>query len=252
MTILTPPKPDQRDPLEALIKEARARQRRRRRIAALILGAVLLATALTVAVTRGPSKRGHRIPQRSSSAVGHGCPTRTPTARSHTPGERLQIYWPHSDVLHGLGLTVDIPAGWCGQVYRRLAPVASAGAIVHLANFRLGPPDGYDPEGGVVRHGEIVPANSVMSSIGVVVTITEHGLGEKTKAAPLSRPLQLTSSDRTNMEGVCCGRAAYGRSFTAAGRSFDIVAQYGTAEPPSGLFEKVNQMLATLRVARTG
>ncbi len=72
---------------------------------------------------------------------------------------------------------------------------------MNVANFKLGPPDGYDPEGGVLIHGRIVTATSVMTPKDVLITLFD--CGPRSAPAPLPR----------------CSTARYGSAQVIAPRS---------------------------------
>lgn len=150
----------------------------------------------------------------------------------------------HRHSIDRYGLTLDLPKGWTGEIYRRAEDLA----IVHAASFRLGPHDGYDPMGRIERGDRLVDARTGMRAHDVGISIFAYADVPGPAAPALRGDPAIGPSDRKDMEGFPPLRATYAKTFTAGGRDIQVIVEFGSAQPPPGGFDRVNAVLRTLSV----
>ncbi len=131
--------------------------------------------------------------------------------------------------LAAYGISIDLPRGWHGRIYRR----AGAQATLHAANFAL-PSDDGDFGSGALAH---------MPEHGVFLALKEYEAGAELRPgvglyASRSLPLPLQQSN-FNPRALQVGRprqAGFQHFFTASGeRPFCLYAVISTALIPFGL-----------------
>lgn len=141
--------------------------------------------------------------------------------------------------LASLGLRVELPAGFDGQIRR-----SEGRAVLHAANVALPPASADDLAGEVV---ERIPAD------GVVIALVEMGddvLGSvlyANEGVPEISAAQIAP-------GVASGPIPEGaggvqRFFTAAGRPFMLYLAVGSVADAENLVAEANRVLGTLRIA---
>ena len=166
--------------------------------------------------------------------------------------------------LHAFGITVDLPHGWDGRIYRH-APVprgpcvgaAAAAAevtdlatdegtvqpVAHLANFPLPADRGDYGSGAVERMGPVTCSSASWSSTRRPRTAA----CSRTRAFPVSSAAALPPTR-------CSGRSRAARRpglLPRMGRAFCAYAVLGaTATVP--LTPRVNDLLATVRIEDPG
>lgn len=154
-------------------------------------------------------------------------------------------------VMQGGGLTLDLPAGWDAEIYRRPADASTlssdgtterTNAVLHAANFALPEPRGDFGSGAV----------EVMQRSNLLIVIFEYNSEDAGSAlfshAGLPIPLTVDDFDPHNMQRTHKGLEGCQRFFNAAGRAwclYVVVAQSGMV----ALLEEANQVLATVEVA---
>jgi hypothetical protein len=151
----------------------------------------------------------------------------------------------HRHSLDRYGLTLDLPHGWTGEVYRRAKDLV----ILHAASFRLGPHDGYDPLGTIERDDRLVDARTGMRTRDVGISIFAYANVPGPPAPTLRGDLAIGPSDRKDMEGFPPLRATYARTFTAGGRQIQLIVEFGSGSPPPDGFDRVNGVLRTFSVS---
>lgn len=164
----------------------------------------------------------------------------SPTTTDHIPGERLTLYTARRQHLSGFGLSIVLPRGWSGQIYKRIAPEPTYGAIVHISNLHLPYPDGYDADAGI---------SSRLAKRDVLIVLTEHAPPHRASRYPRLRPPLVVARANARVEGIPDLHASALRFFSTSGRYFDLVVQFGTRPAPPQVIHQVNDVLATLRIS---
>jgi hypothetical protein len=146
--------------------------------------------------------------------------------------------------ISGYGLSLDLPNGWTGEVYRRGKDLV----VLHAASFRLGPHAGYDPMGTIERGGRLLDARVAMPPHGAGVSVFAYSELPGEPFPRVEGALQLRPRDRTSLEGWPSGRAAYQRLVSMGGRQLEVVATFGSKHPSPELVQRLNEALRTLTV----
>ncbi len=158
--------------------------------------------------------------------------------------------------LTGHGVTVDLPAGWDGRIFRRPEQgetnAADAGspapsgattqAVVHLASVALPSTIGDFGSGAVDQLG----ANDVL-----VVLFEYDAASAGTKlftGQGLPRALDATAFSPNVLQRRLRGQAGTQIFFTEAGRPFSLYVVLGSYNNRTELVPMVNDLLGTIRV----
>jgi len=155
------------------------------------------------------------------------------------------------------GLSVELPAGWEGRIFRRpqhgeLAasavdgPPAPAGAtthaVAHFSTIAL-PADTGDFASSAVPH---------LGPDDVLIVVFEHApssVGQPLFAAKgFPRVLDSTSFSPSTLQRALPGQAGVQRFFTEADRAFCLYAVLGAYARRAKTVPMVNAVLATIRV----
>ena len=164
----------------------------------------------------------------------------SPTTTDHIPGERLRLYTARRQHLSGLGVSIVLPRGWSGHIYKRIAPTPTYGVIMHISNLHLLYPDGYDADAGISNR---------LAKRDVLIVLTEHAPPRRASRYPRLKPPLVVVRANARVEGVPDLHASALRFFSTSGRYFDLVVQFGTRPAPSQVIHEVNDVLATLRIS---
>ena len=158
-------------------------------------------------------------------------------------------------VLDQSGITVTLPAGWEGRIYRRAAEAPSAQAgqagpsgpsertntVVHVANFPLAP-DVADYGGGAVE---------IMTNRDLLVVLCEFGPSSVGQPLFADQGLpRLTPDDfgTHSMQRVIEGQGGAQRFFTEAGRPFCLYVVLGSYARRVRTVPLVNEVLAAVQI----
>ena len=163
-------------------------------------------------------------------------------------------------VLDSHGISINMVAGWDGEIYLPSpavsvpsGPTAGAGdlraaalkpvvPIVHLANVALFPGRG-DYGGGAVES---------LGADGVFIALLEHPTSELGSAlfqnAGLPWPLAPEDFSRFTLQRRIGGQAGCQRFFSVDGRAFCLYAVIGSYAARASLVQSVNRVLATVRI----
>jgi hypothetical protein len=136
------------------------------------------------------------------------------------------------------GITVVIPAGWEGRVFR----LPGTGPTMHAANFPLPPVDG--------NFG--AAATSSMSDDGVFVALVEYepalaGRGLFSSSG-VPAPLAARHMSPRAMQRLAPGRSGVQRFFTEAGRAFCLYAVIGSRPSRDALVGRVNDVVSSMHI----
>jgi hypothetical protein len=155
--------------------------------------------------------------------------------------------------LNGQGLSVDVPDGWDGEIFRRDPdPAIDAdltsetrpeltGAVLHVANFPL-PSQRGDFGSGAVE---------VMRRQDVLVVLKEYD-PESAKSAlyrhRLTLPLDADIFDPQRLQRVLPNQGGAQVFFSEAGRAFCLYIVLGSFRLRARLLPEVNALLKTLEI----
>jgi hypothetical protein len=158
--------------------------------------------------------------------------------------------------LTGQGVTVDLPSGWDGRIFRRPeqgeATTADSGtpapsgattqAVVHLANVALPSTIGDFGGGAVERLG-------VRDVLVVLFEYDSSSAGTKLFARQgLPRALEANAFSPSVLQRRLRGQAGTQVFFTEVGRPFSLYVVLGSYENRTELVPMVNQVLDTIQV----
>jgi hypothetical protein len=141
--------------------------------------------------------------------------------------------------LSAYGISIRLPEGWEGKIYRR----RHGDPTLHAANFRLPERDG-DFGSGAVRS---------MGDGGIFVALTEYRRetadGALFAFQGLPLPLRGSDLDRRAFQRLLPGRAGVQRFFTAASRPFCLYVAVGHEPGRPRLLRRANEVLSTLAIS---
>jgi hypothetical protein len=158
--------------------------------------------------------------------------------------------------LTGQGVTVDLPSGWDGRIFRRPqqgeAAAAEAGApapsgatthtVVHLASVALPSKIGDFGSGAVERLG----------ARDVLVVLFEYDAASAGKRLfdrqGFPRALEAGAFSPNVLQRRLRGQAGTQVFFTEAGRAFSLYVVLGSYDRRTELVPIVNQVLASIQV----
>ena len=145
--------------------------------------------------------------------------------------------------LSGFGLTVDLPRGWEGSVFRRTpGPDEETHPVLHAGTFPL-PPERGDYGNGAV---EAMKARDVF-----IALLEDHPSSAGTAlyaARALPRRLDAGSFNPANLQRAIPGHAGTQVFCTESGRPFCLYVVLGSWALARLGVSRVNAVLATLRV----
>jgi hypothetical protein len=144
--------------------------------------------------------------------------------------------------LSAYGITVDLPPGWEGRIYKR----PEGDPTLHAANFPLPVEDGDFGSRALAAMGS--------GGAFLVVTEYERTLGGRGLFSPKAPALLPATSELNTWALLRVRRGQYGiqRFMTIGGRPFCVYVVVGTVPSPSGLLAEVNAVLRTLSIVPAG
>jgi hypothetical protein len=136
------------------------------------------------------------------------------------------------------GITVELPEGWDGVIYRR----TGGDPTLHAGNFPL-PPNDAD-------FGSL--AIAAMPASGVFVVLTQYALASAGQGLFAHRGLPAPVPERalrtrafTRLQPGRLGAQAF---CTASGRPFCLYVVVGRQPDPGSLLREANEVLSTVRI----
>ena len=150
---------------------------------------------------------------------------------------------PTATTLTGEGISVDLPPGWEGAIYRRQSEVGEVpNPVVHVATFPL-PADRGDFGNGAVN---------LMGFDDVLIVLLEYDAASAGKAlfgrTGIPRRLAGTDFSPTTLQRLIPGQAGAQRFFTDAGRAFCLYVVVGAYQRAARLAADAGAVLATVRI----
>ena len=149
--------------------------------------------------------------------------------------------------LSGAGLTVELPAGWEGEIGNGVAlaaaPEVRRATVSHFANFPL-PAERADFGAGAV---------DVMGPGDIFVALFEYGPESAGKALFAGQGMPRIAPrdfDRNALQHGLPGQSGLQRFFTLAGRPFCLYVVAGSHLDRADVVPQVNALLDSLQVAR--
>lgn len=138
-------------------------------------------------------------------------------------------------VIRGDGISIQLPAGWTGVIYRRGGGLP----VLHAASFKLPPVDGDD---GALR------AVSRMHPDDVLFVMLQGQ--PKFAGYPRRRlPIQLKRSDfGAPVEGMPLSHAFARVSFTYRRRAYDLWVEFATKPARGAVLQKANRVLRSMHL----
>jgi len=153
-------------------------------------------------------------------------------------------------VIHGGGISVDLPDGWDAEIYRRFANAAmlasdgsaeQTNAVLHAANFAL-PADRGDFGSGAVE---------VMRASDLLIVLFEYNAVDAGKAlfdaAGLPLPLVSSDFDANGMQRPLPGLLGTQHFFEAEGRAWCLYVVLAEANRDT-LIATANEILASMEI----
>ena len=151
-----------------------------------------------------------------------------------------------SQTLSAYGVSISLPDGWYGEIYRDVTGLKDTGPNLHFANtpLILGDRNTYLSETRpTMRHGDAVVAVVNLPSMPQILDAAEADVANPFGGWSLKGVNDLT------FHGVATGKSSLRKSFRVGDRLFDLVAFFGVDPPPSALVSALNGILATVRIA---
>lgn len=146
------------------------------------------------------------------------------------------------------GITVDVPPGWDGEIYRRRAETVGfapqseqSKPVVHLANFPLMAERGDFGSGAV----------EVMVADNILIVLFEYGSGSVGTTLFRSQGIPRVAPDDFaphTMQRPLPGQSGAQYFFTEAGRAFCLYVVLGSHGRRRQLVPEINHILATLQL----
>ena len=138
--------------------------------------------------------------------------------------------------LAAYGMTVELPSGWEGRIYRR----PGGDATLHAGSFPL-PVDDADFGSGTV---------AAMNGDGAFVVLTEYeralaGQG-LFQAEGLGLPLRGSDFSPRTLQRALPGLVGFQRFFTASDRAWCLYVVVGTQSNATALVEQTNHILGSV------
>jgi hypothetical protein len=145
--------------------------------------------------------------------------------------------------ISGFDLTIDVPNGWQGRVYKR--PVVGDDTtmpVLQASNLALAADD-----------DDLAPATRQrLGPLDVVVVLLEQEpprLREGEAEYPtITEAVSISAGDAVRIQSVPPEHAAFLRRFRSDERFFTLIVVFGSDPPPSETFAVVAEALQSLRV----
>ena len=142
---------------------------------------------------------------------------------------------PQPRVIRSHGISIRLPAGWTGVIYKRSGGLP----VLHAASFRLPPVDGDD---GALR------AISRMHPDDVLLVMLQ-GQPRFAGYPRRRRPIQLKPSDfGAPVEGMPLSHAFARVSFTYCRRAYDLWVEFATKPARGAVLREANRVLRSMHL----
>jgi hypothetical protein len=140
--------------------------------------------------------------------------------------------------ISGYGISVDLPGGWEGRLYKR----PEGDPTLHAATFPLPLEDG--------DFGGLAVASMQDDDAFMVLTEYERALSDRGLFAPKGLPASLSEDDLDPMalQRIRPGRFGVQRFFTQASRAFCLYVVVGSQPSPGTLLARANGVLKTISI----
>ena len=133
-----------------------------------------------------------------------------------------------STTLSDFGISLTLPDGWYGEIFRVMDGVHDSGPLVHFANspLILGDRNGFaGPARQTMRPGDAIVCVWNMPSLPQLIAMGGERVG------PTQGWSLLDASDAT-FEGVGADQSSLRKAILVGERIFDLVAFFGAHPPP--------------------
>jgi hypothetical protein len=149
-----------------------------------------------------------------------------------------------ASVLAGHGVTLSLPAGWEGRIFRRVpkAPETTH-PVVHLGNFALPPAAGDYGDRAVQLMG---PQHAFVALVEFPVESTRAALFSSNA---LPWPLPADGVSRSSLQRSVPGQAGIQRFFSTSGRAWCVYVVVGSWSNRGALLAEANAALSGVRIA---
>jgi hypothetical protein len=146
-------------------------------------------------------------------------------------------------VIHGHGLSVDVPAGWEGRIFRR----GDGGPVIHVASFPLHDGDGDFGAAATARMRADDRFLALLEYLPSGRLEPGRGLFETFGRPPAPRPREF---GHRRLQVARRGHLGWQRFFTEAGRPFCVYAVIAPVRTPvPRLVSGLAAVLASVQVA---
>jgi hypothetical protein len=144
------------------------------------------------------------------------------------------------------GVTLDVPDGWIGRIYDGNRGTAPVMADLQAGSFPAG--DSLD----LLKDNNSdtwVTAAEVMRPDDILILLWETEGGGGFDYPPLAGPPHITVDELGSaFEGFPSDHAVGRQFFTTAGRTFDLMVEFGQLSPDREQLDRANDVLRTLRI----
>lgn len=158
--------------------------------------------------------------------------TRSNQAETQASGDRVQ-----TRTLSGYGLSIELPPGWDGRLYRRPGDGTTG---LQAANFQL--PEEDDDLASAARRDLV--------SSGIVIGALVGDTASPSWWTHATLPVEIRRSDFAPYEGFEWRTAAI-RHLIVGERSALVFAAFDVAHPRDEILVKANAVLATVEIGKT-
>jgi len=149
-----------------------------------------------------------------------------------------------STALSDFGISLTLPDGWYGEIFRVADGVHDSGPLVHFANspLILGDRNGFaGPVRQTMRPGDVIVCVWNMPSLPHLIAMGSERVGP-------ARGWSLLDASDATFEGVGADQSSLRKAIVVGERIFDLVAFFGAHPPPFRLVREVDGILATVRI----
>jgi hypothetical protein len=153
-----------------------------------------------------------------------------------------------SETLSAYAITITLPEGWYGEIFREWTEIEDGCPTLHLGNtpLVLGDRNTYCSD---VR--QTLRASDVVATVVNFPSLPQIIAGSPADKLSPGEPWSIAGASAIPFHGVGNGRSSLRKAIHVGPRVFDLVAFFGTAEPTSALVDQLEQGLASMRVELT-
>lgn len=149
--------------------------------------------------------------------------------------------------LSEFGISLAIPEGWYGEIYRHIwGEFVETGPVVHVATtpLVLADQNGYAP----LARLSLRPSDAILVIVNLP-SLPNIVAAEGVERVPPSRPWSLEGASSDPFTGVPSTQSSLRKGIQVGERVFDVVAFFGTTRPASDLVARVNDILGSVSIA---